>query len=152
GTNEYLKANKSYGLTTLRRHHVAIDGANLRFEFRGKSGKSHVVAVSDQRIARNVQRCMTLRGKELFKYLDNAGQQQSVIAEDVNKYLQEITGEDITAKDFRTWAGTMLAAEVLRGLGVARSKREASANTLAAVDHACERLGNTRAVCRKYYI
>jgi DNA topoisomerase-1 len=152
GANEYLKANKSYGLTTLRRRHVLISGANLTFEFRGKSGKTHSVAVSDQRIAGIVQRCMELPGPELFQYLDDDGKRQTVIAEDVNSYLQEISGRDITAKDFRTFAGTMLAAEALREMGVAPNKREAARNMLDAVDRTSARLGNTRAVCRKYYI
>jgi DNA topoisomerase-1 len=152
GANEYLKANKSYGLTTLRRRHVAIKGADIRFEFRGKSGKTHSVAVSDQRVAGIVQRCIQLPGPELFQYLDDAGKRQTVIAEDVNRYLQEISGRDITAKDFRTFAGTMLAAEALRGVGAAPTKKEAARNVLDAVDATCNRLGNTRAVCRKYYI
>jgi DNA topoisomerase-1 len=152
GSDEYAKANKSFGLTTLRRRHVAIDGANLRFEFRGKSGIAHAVDVTDRRIARIVQRCHELRGEVLFKYLDDAGARQQVEAEDVNAYLQEITGADITAKDFRTWAGTMLVAEALRATGAAKSKREAEKNIVAAVDKTAKMLGNTRSVCRKYYI
>src|SRR5205085_4389771 len=141
-----------FGLTTLRRRHVAVVGSELRFEFRGKSGIQHAVSVTDKRIARIVQRCQELRGEELFKYLDDEGKRQEVDAEDVNAYLQEITGRDITAKDFRTWAGTMLAAEALRAIGPAKSKREAERNIVAAVDMTAKRLGNTRSVCRKYYI
>lgn len=152
GSDEYAKSNKSFGLTTLRRRHVAIDGAKLRFEFRGKSGIAHAVDVTDRRIARIVQRCHELRGEVLFKYLDDAGQRQQVEAEDVNAYLQEITGADITAKDFRTWAGTMLVAEALRATGAAKTKREAEKNIVAAVDKTAKMLGNTRSVCRKYYI
>ena len=152
GSDEYAKANKSFGLTTLRRRHVAIDGAKLRFEFRGKSGISHAVDVTDRRIARIVQRCHELRGEVLFKYLDDEGERQQVEAEDVNAYLQEITGADITAKDFRTWAGTMLVAEALRSMGAAETKREAEKNIVAAVDKTARMLGNTRSVCRKYYI
>ncbi len=152
GSDEYAKANKSFGLTTLRRRHVAVDGAKLRFEFRGKSGIAHAVDVTDRRIARIVQRCQELRGEVLFKYLDDAGQRQQVEAEDVNAYLQEVTGADITAKDFRTWAGTMLVAETLRSMGAANSKREAEKNIVAAVDQTAKMLGNTRSVCRKYYI
>jgi DNA topoisomerase-1 len=152
GSDEYAKANKSFGLTTLRRRHVAIDGARLRFEFRGKSGISHAVDVTDRRIARIVQRCHELRGEVLFKYLDDAGERQQVEAEDVNAYLQEVTGADITAKDFRTWAGTMLVAEALRSMGRAETKREAEKNIVAAVDKTAKMLGNTRSVCRKYYI
>jgi DNA topoisomerase-1 len=152
GSDEYAKANKSFGLTTLRRRHVAIDGAKLRFEFRGKSGIAHAVDVTDRRIARIVQQCNELKGEVLFKYLDDDGQRQVVEAEDVNAYLQEITGADITAKDFRTWAGTMLVAEALRAIGAAKSRREAEKNVVAAVDKTAKMLGNTRSVCRKYYI
>jgi DNA topoisomerase-1 len=152
GSDEYAKANKSYGLTTFRRRHVAVVGSEMRFEFRGKSGIQHAVAVTDRRIARIVQRCQELRGEELFKYLDDEGKRQSVQAEDVNAYLQEVTGRDITAKDFRTWAGTMLAAEALRKTGAADTKKEAERNIVAAVDLTAKRLGNTRSVCRKYYI
>jgi DNA topoisomerase I len=152
GSDEYRKANKSFGLTTLRRRHVAVVGSELRFEFRGKSGIQHAVSVTDRRIARIVQRCQELRGEELFKYLDDDGKRQEVDAEDVNAYLQGVTGRDITAKDFRTWAGTMLAAEALRAMGPAKTKREAERNIVAAVDMTAKRLGNTRSVCRKYYI
>ena len=152
GSDEYRKANKSFGLTTLRRRHVAVVGSEMRFEFKGKSGIQHAVSVTDKRIARIVQRCQELRGEELFKYLDDEGKRQEVDAEDVNAYLQEITGRDVTAKDFRTWAGTMLAAEALRAMGPAKTKREAERNIVAAVDLTAKRLGNTRSVCRKYYI
>ena len=152
GSHELAKANNSFGLTTLRRRHVSIDGATLRFEFRGKSGVAHVVAVTDRRIARIVQRCRELPGRELFQYLDERGRRQIVYADDVNGYLREVAGRDVTAKDFRTWMGTMLAAESLREMGPAPSQRAAARNVLRAIDHTAERLGNTRAVCRKYYI
>ncbi len=152
GTQEYAKANKSFGLTTLRRRHVEVEGWKLRFQFRGKSGKVHTVAITDRRIARIVQRCQELPGEELLQYLDDAGNRQIVQAEDVNAYLREITGEEITAKDFRTWAGTMLAAESLRAMGPARTRRDAERNVVRAIDETAARLGNTRSVCRKYYI
>jgi DNA topoisomerase-1 len=152
GTHEYAKANKSFGLTTLRRRHVQIDGSTLQFDFRGKSGVVHTVAVTDRRIARIVQRCAELPGYELFQFVDDAGQRQSVQAEDVNAYLREIAGREVTAKDFRTWAGTMLTAEALRDMGVAPSRRQAEQNILRAIDRTASRLGNTRSVCRKYYI
>ena len=152
GSDEYAKANKSFGLTTMRRRHATVVGSELRFEFRGKSRIQHAVAVTDKRIARIVQRCQELRGEELFKYLDDEGKRQTVQAEDVNAYLQNVTGRDITAKDFRTWAGTMLVAEALRKMGPAETKREAEKNIVAAVDLTAKRLGNTRSVCRKYYI
>jgi DNA topoisomerase-1 len=152
GSHELAKENDSFGLTTLRRRHVSIDGATLRFEFRGKSGVAHVVAVTDRRIARIVQRCRELPGRELFQYVDARGRRQIVYADDVNGYLREITGREVTAKDFRTWMGPMLAAESLREMGPATTKRAAEQNVLRAIDHTAERLGNTRAVCRKYYI
>ncbi len=152
GSRELTKMNKSYGLTTMRRRHVAVEGWKLRFEFRGKSGVEHAVAVTDRRIARIVQHCQELPGQELFKYVDDAGRRLSVDAEDVNAYLRETTGEEITAKDFRTWAGTMLAADALRRMGVARTQRDAERNINRAIDQTAARLGNTRAVCRKYYI
>jgi DNA topoisomerase-1 len=152
GSHELAKENNSFGLTTLRRRHVSIEGSTLRFEFRGKSGVAHAVAVTDRRIARIVQRCRELPGRELFQYVDARGRRQIVYADDVNTYLREITGRDVTAKDFRTWMGTMLAAAALREMGPAPTKRAAERNVLAAVDSTADRLGNTRAVCRKYYI
>ena len=152
GTQELSRANKSYGLTTLRRKHVAIDGSELRFEFRGKSGVEHAVTVDDERIARIVQRCHDLRGEELFQYLDDDGKRQDVEAEHVNDYLRAATNAEVTAKDFRTWAGTMIAAQVLRDIGAADTKRQAERNVVQAIDHTAARLGNTRTVCRKYYI
>jgi DNA topoisomerase-1 len=153
GTRELARENKSYGLTTLRRRHVEINGSGLlRFEFRGKSGKVHTVSITDKRIARIVQRCHDLRGQELFQYLDDEGKRQDVEAEHVNDYLREITGADVTAKDFRTWAGTMIAAELLRAMGPARTIRQAEQNVVRAIDETAARLGNTRAICRKYYI
>jgi len=152
GNDEYVRENRSYGLTTLRRRHVRVDGAMLRFEFRGKSGVDHTVAIADPRLARIIQRCRDLPGQELFQYLDASRKRQSVSSDDVNGYLRELTGRDITAKDFRTWGGTMLAAVELRRLGAAASRREADRNIIAAVDAVAERLGNTRAVCRKYYV
>ena len=152
GTEEMSRMNKSYGLTTLRRKHVEIDGSELRFEFRGKSGVEHAVTVDDARIARIVQRCQELRGEVLFKYIDDDGRRQEVEAGDVNDYLRDVTGADITAKDFRTWAGTMIAAEVLRSIGPAPNRKQAERNVVAAIDQTASRLGNTRTVCRKYYI
>ena len=152
GTHELARENKSYGLTTLRRRHVAIDGAQLRFEFRGKSGIEHAVSVTDRHIARIVQRCHELPGEILFKYLDDNGKRQDVEAEHVNDYLRDATGADITTKDFRTWAGTMNCAEYLREFGPAKTIKEAERNIVRAIDHTAKRLGNTRTVCRKYYI
>ncbi|MGA8051911.1 MAG: DNA topoisomerase IB, partial [Burkholderiales bacterium] len=152
GNDEYARENRSFGLTTLRRRHVRVEGALLRFSFRGKSGVEHSVSVSDPRLARIIQRCQELPGQEMFQYLDEAGKRQAVSSDDVNAYLREITGRDVTAKDFRTWGGTMLAAVELRTAGPASSRREADRNVVRALDEVAERLGNTRAVCRKYYV
>jgi len=152
GSHELAKENNSFGLTTLRRRHVSIEGSTLCFEFRGKSGVAHAVCVTDRRIARIVQRCRELPGRELFQYVDERERRQIVYADDVNTYLREITGRDVTAKDFRTWTGTMIAAESLREAGPASTKRDAERNVLRAIDRTAERLGNTRATCRKYYV
>jgi DNA topoisomerase-1 len=152
GNDEYAKENRSFGLTTLRRRHVQIDGTSLSFSFRGKSGVEHNVSLTDKRLARIIQRCQDLPGTELFQYLDAKGKRHTVSSDDVNAHLREITGRDVTAKDFRTWGGTMHAATALRTMGPASSRREADRNIIQAIDIVAERLGNTRAVCRKYYV
>jgi DNA topoisomerase-1 len=152
GNDEYTKANRSYGLTTLRRQHVEVRGHTLRFEFRGKSGIQHSLAVTDRRLARVVQQLQDLPGQQLFKYLDEDGTRQSVDSDDVNQYLRHVTGRDVTAKDFRTWSGTMIAARALRELGPATTERQARRNVNQALDEVAARLRNTRAVCRKYYV
>jgi DNA topoisomerase-1 len=152
GNDEYARENRSFGLTTLRGRHVEVKGAKLQFSFRGKSGVEHAIAITDRKLARIVQQCQDLPGYELFKYIDESGKRQAISSDDVNAYLREITGRDITAKDFRTWAGTMLAAKALFALGPAKSKREAERNMIKAIDAVAKRLGNTRAVCRKYYV
>ena len=153
GSDEYARENRSYGLTTLRSKHVEVKGSELLFSFRGKSGVLHALSVKDLRIARIVQRCQDLPGQELFQYIDDAGKRQTIASEDVNDYLDGISdGGHVTAKDFRTWGGTMLAGAKLREMGPAASERETKVNINKAVDAVAERLGNTRAVCRKYYI
>ena len=152
GNDEYARENNSFGLTTLRRRHVRVDGTMLRFSFRGKSGVEHSISLADPRLARIIQRCQDLPGYELFQYLDARRKRQSVSSDDVNEYLRDLTGRDVTAKAFRTWGGTMLAAVELRTMGPAASRREADRNVLRAIDAVAERLGNTRAVCRKYYV
>jgi DNA topoisomerase-1 len=152
GNDEYARDNRSFGLTTLRRRHVQVDGNQLRFTFRGKSGVEHSISIAEPRLARIIQRCQDLPGQEMFQYLNAAGKREAVTSDDVNEYLREASGRDVTAKDFRTWGGTMLAAVELRAMGPAASKREADRNILRAVDAVAERLGNTRAVCRKYYV
>ena len=152
GNDEYAKENKSFGLTTLRRRHVEVEGTLLRFTFRGKSGVEHNVSLTDKRLARIIQRCQDLPGTELFQYLDANGKRHTIASDDVNAHLREITKRDVTAKDFRTWGGTMAAAMALRSTGPAASQREAERNIVAAIDLVSHRLGNTRAVCRKYYV
>jgi DNA topoisomerase-1 len=152
GNDEYARENRSFGLTTLRRRHVSVSGDSLRFSFRGKSGVEHSISVSEPRLARIIQRCQDLPGQEIFQYLDADKKRQTVSSDDVNAYLREASDRDVTAKDFRTWGGTMLAAVELRTMGPAASRREADRNILRAIDAVAERLGNTRAVCRKYYV
>jgi DNA topoisomerase I len=152
GNDEYARSNRSFGLTTLRDRHVEISGSSLRFEFRGKSGKLHSVDLDDRRLARIVQHCQSIPGEELFQYLDEHGDRQTLDSGDVNAYLREISGEDFTAKDFRTWAGTMLAAAALTELGPGDSAKLRRANILSAIDQVAGQLNNTRAVCRKYYV
>jgi DNA topoisomerase-1 len=152
GNEEYARANKSFGLTTLRNRHVDIHGAKIRFQFRGKSGKQHSISLTDKRLAKIVKRCQDLPGQELFQYLDEDGQVQSIGSADVNQYLREITNQDFTAKDFRTWAGTVLAALALKEMNVGESETEAKKNIVQAIQSVSEKLGNTPAVCRKCYV
>jgi DNA topoisomerase-1 len=152
GNDEYARANGSFGLTTLRDDHVEISGSTLRFQFRGKSGKTHKVALSDPRLARIVRRCQALPGEELFQYVDEAGEQQTIGSGDVNDYLREISGEEFTAKDFRTWWGTTLALAALLTMDPPSSEREAKSRIIQVVDEVAQQLNNTRAVCRKYYV
>lgn len=152
GNDEYTRDNGSFGLTTLRDQHVTIRGARVRFRFRAKSGKTREVDLTDRRLARIVHRCQALPGEELFQYLDEEGEQQTIGSEDVNGYLREVSGEEFTAKDFRTWAGTMLAVAALRDAEPAATAAERKSRINAAIDQVAEQLNNTRAVCRKYYI
>jgi DNA topoisomerase-1 len=152
GNEEYAKANGSVGLTTMRDRHAKIRGAEVRFEFRGKSGIAHAVELHDARLARIVKACRDLPGYELFQYVDEQGERQSIGSDDVNGYLREISGDDFTAKDFRTWAGTVLAAQALARLQRYKSQTEAKRNVVQAIACVAKRLGNTRAVCRKAYI
>jgi DNA topoisomerase I len=152
GNEEYARENRSFGLTTLRNRHVQVTGATLRFEFRGKSGVRHSVGVNDRRLARVVKKCRDLPGQELFQYLDETGAPQGVDSGDINRYLQQITHHAFTAKDFRTWWGTVLAVAALRQFRTAHTKTQAEKNVLVALDAVSGVLGNTRAVCRKSYV
>ncbi len=152
GNDEYARQNQSFGLTTMRTKHVKIRGSKIRFRFRGKSGILRDLDVSDRKLAQIVRRCQELPGQELFQYLDDDDEPRPVNSSDVNDYLREITGIDLTAKDFRTWAGTILAARALAELGSFASKSQAKRNVVKAVEIVAERLGNTRSVCQKCYI
>ena len=152
GNAEYARDNASYGLTTLRDKHVDVEGTTIHFTFRGKSGKLHEVDVRDRRVAGMLKRLQDLPGQHLFQYLDDDGTPQTIDSDDVNAYLHQIAGEGFTAKDFRTWGGTVLAARSLRDLGPFASEAAMKTNIVAAVDAVAARLGNTRAVCRAAYI
>jgi DNA topoisomerase-1 len=152
GNDEYARENKSYGLTTLRNRHVKIDGSEVEFRFRGKSGVFHDVKVHDRRLARIIQRSRDLPGQDLFEYLDDDKQPHTVNSADVNDYLREITGEDYTAKDFRTWSGTVLAALALQEFEKFDSEAQAKKNVVRAIETVAEKLGNTPSVCRKCYV
>jgi DNA topoisomerase-1 len=152
GNEEYAKQNKSFGLTTMRNHHVQVRGSRLRFRFRGKSRVQHEVDVDDRRIANIVRKLQDLAGQELFQYVDEEDQLRDVTSQDVNSYLREITDEDFTAKDFRTWAGTVLVALALNVQEAFRTKKQAKANVKDAISAVSKILGNTPAVCRKCYV
>jgi len=152
GNDDYAKQNRSYGLTTLRNRHVAVEGATLRFTFKGKSGRSWELDIRDRRVARIVRACQELPGQELFGYRDAEGEPRDVGSADVNAYLREIAGREVTAKDFRTWAGTLAAARGLVSKGKAGDAAEARRHVAACVKAVAALLGNTAAVCRGSYI
>lgn len=152
GNEEYARTNKSYGLTTLRVRHVRIDGSEVRFQFRGKSGVQHDVTVADRRLARIIARMRDLPGQDLFQYLDDDGQRHAIGSADVNDYLREISGEDYTAKDFRTWSGTVLAALALAESVPCTCVTEGRKTVVRAIELVAGRLGNTPAICRKCYV
>ncbi len=152
GNAEYARDNQSYGLTTLRRKHVAVNGHAMRFRFTGKSGKEWDLNVSDRRIAAVVKRCADIPGYELFKYFNAAGDKIDVTSQDVNDYLREISGAQFTAKDFRTWSATVLAAMALQEYEKYDSEAQAKKNIVQAIEHVAQQLGNTPAICRKCYI
>jgi DNA topoisomerase-1 len=152
GNDEYARDNDSYGLTTMRNRHVDVDGSRIEFRFRGKAGKTHRVGLNDRRLARVVQRCQDLPGYELFGYVDDDGEARDIGSSDINEYLQEISGQDFTAKDFRTWAGTVAAAWALEEFEAFDSEVQAKQNILRAIEKVAATLGNTPAVCRKRYV
>jgi DNA topoisomerase I len=152
GNQEYARQNKSYGLTTLRGKHVEVHGSAITFTFPGKSGVRHAIGLEDRRLARIVQRCQDLPGYELFQYLDADGERHTVDSSDVNDYLREMTGQDFTAKDFRTWAGTVLTCAELQALEAFESETQAKKNMVQAIKVVSSLLGNTPSVCRKCYV
>ena len=152
GNDEYARQNRSFGLTTLRDGHVDVRGGRVRFTFRGKSGVEHEISLDDRRLAGIVRACRDIPGYDLFQYYDENGERQTVGSADVNQYLKEICGEDYTSKDFRTWAGTVLAACFLRDCEPCRSETHGKRTIVRAVESVADRLGNTKAVSRKCYI
>src|SRR5438477_1535376 len=152
GNEEYARENKSFGLTTLKNRHVKVKGARVLFRFRGKSGRQHEVDVTDSRVAKVIGKCQDLPGQDLFQYVDDNGEVRDVTSQDVNDYLRQIAGEDFTAKDFRTWGGTVLAAIALSKQEEFQTKKQAKSNIKTAICAVAELLGNTPAVCRKCYV
>ncbi len=152
GNEEYVRANRSFGLTTMRARHVRVNGSAVRFKFRGKAGIEHSVALDDVRLARVVRRCRDLPGEELFTYVDDDGAVAAVRSDDVNEYVREITGEDFSAKDFRTWRATVACALELAGRAPAASASERKAFEKEALAAVAARLGNTAAICRRAYV
>ena len=152
GNEEYARTNKSFGLTTLRNRHVKVDGSEVAFSFRGKSGVYHKIKVHDRRVARIIRSTRDLPGQELFQYVGEDGETHSIDSSDVNDYLRSITGEDYTAKDFRTWSGTVLAALALQEFEKFDSETQAKKNVVRAIESVAQKLGNTPSVCRKCYV
>jgi len=152
GEERYAKNNKTYGIATLRRKHLKIEGDTVIFEYTGKWGQEQRKAVTDARLRRVVEECRDLPGYEVFKYLDDAGEVRDVKSRDLNAYVKEVVGEEFTAKDFRTWAGTLIAASTLAELGAVEDAKAAQKNVLAAVDVVARKLGNTRDIARSSYI
>jgi DNA topoisomerase I len=152
GNQEYARENRSFGLTTLRGRHARVRGARVGFVFRGKGGKEHQVSIVDRRLARIVKQCQDLPGQELFQYVEADGSRRRIDSDDVNEYLQETTGKEFTAKDFRTWAGTVLAARALQELQQFDSEAQAKRNVLEAIESVARQLGNTRAISRRCYV
>ena len=152
GNEEYARENKSFGLTTFKNRHVKIKGAQALFRFRGKSGRQHEVDVTDRRVAKVISKCQDLPGQDLFQYVEENSEVREVTSQDVNEYLRQIVGEDFTAKDFRTWVGTVLAAIALSKQEEFQTKKEAKSNIKTAICAVAELLGNTPAVCRKCYV
>ena len=152
GNEEYARQNKSFGLATMRNRHVSVSGSTIRFEFRGKSGVEHTLDINDRRLAKIIKRCQDLPGYELFQYIGDDGERHTIDSSDVNEYIRQIAGEEFSTKDFRTWAGTVLAARELHEFETAASDSQSKRNIVQAIESVAKKLGNTKAVCRKCYI
>ena len=152
GNTEYAKENGSYGLTTMRNKHVEVHGSHIAFDFKGKSGVHHAINLNDRRLARIIRRCEEIPGYELFQFLDHEGNHHTIDSHDVNEYLREITGEHFTAKDFRTWAGSVLANDLLQQFEPFTTATQAKKNVVQAITAVAQQLGNTPSVCRKCYV
>jgi len=152
GKEEYARTDGTIGLTTMHNKHAKVEGATVHFEFKGKSGVRHAIDLHDRRLARIVRHCQEIPGQDLFQYLDELGQRHAISSTDVNDYLHEIAGSAFTAKDFRTWAGTVFAAQGLQEMEAFDSDAQAKRNIVRAIENVAKRLGNTTAVCRKCYI
>lgn len=152
GNEEYARENNSFGLTTMKEDHVEVEDSTIEFHFRGKSGKEHTIDVKDRQLAKIIKKCRDLPGHELFHYEDEAHELRTVTSDDVNEYLQQITDQDFTAKDFRTWAGTVIATCALQDLGEYETQTQAKKNVVRAIETAAEHLGNTPTICRKSYV
>lgn len=152
GNEEYARENSSFGLTTMQNDHVEVIGSKVAFHFRGKGGKEHMIDVKDRQLAKVVKKCQGLPGQQLFEYYDEHNELRTIESDDVNDYLQHITGKDFTAKDFRTWAGTVTATCALQDLGVYESQTQAKKHVVRAIEAAAQHLGNTPAICRKSYV
>jgi len=152
GNEEYARENKSYGLTTFKNKHAAVKGATIRFQFRGKSGKTHDISVADPRLARIVKKVQDIPGQDLFQYYDENSEKRPVTSGDVNDYLREISGGEFSSRDFRTWAGTVMAMQLLKRSPAGESESETKKTVLRAIEQVAGKLGNTVAVCRKCYV
>jgi DNA topoisomerase-1 len=152
GNEAYARRNDSYGLTTMTGDHVDVNGTKVEFRFKGKSGKFHQISIRDRQLARIIERMTDLPGEELFQYLNGDAKPRSISSDDVNAYLREVSGHDFTAKEFRTWAGTVLAVRELQELGQFETERQAARQVVAAIKAVAKELGNTVAICKKCYI
>lgn len=152
GSDDYEKMYGSYGLTTLKDSHVKVNGDTVHFSFRGKKGIDHNISLRNRRLARMVQKCREIPGKELFQYFDEEGNRKPIDSGMVNKYIKEATGDDFSAKDFRTWAGTLNIIRAFKAIGQAESETDCKKNIVAALDQVSKQLGNSRTICKKYYV